>query len=154
VFSDVAVIAPYRNITGLMFRLVNGRNNQLVEVKAIVTFARFVNENGRSVRRFDVLELERRSVTFFPLTWTIVHPIDDRSPLFGLTADDLIRTDGEILILLKATDETFAQVVHTRSSYKPAQIRFDRKFVSIYNRIEDGEAISIDVRKLSKTEAA
>jgi inward rectifier potassium channel len=154
VFSNVAVIAPYRDQKALMFRIVNGRNNQLIEVAAQVMFARFVNENGRTVRRFDILALERRKVTFFPLTWTIVHPIDEGSPLHGLTESDMAGTDAEILILLTATDETFAQAVHTRSSYKPNDIKFGHKFVSIYNEVEDGEPISIDVHKLSEIEQA
>jgi inward rectifier potassium channel len=154
VFSKVAVVAPYRDKTGLMFRIVNGRNNQLIEVGAVVMFARFVNENGRTVRRFDVLELERRKVTFFPLAWTIVHPIDEKSPLFGLSKQDLVSTDGEILILLTAVDETFVQTVHARSSYKPSTIIFGHKFANIYNEVQDGEPISIDVRRLSKTEPA
>ena len=154
VFSKVAVISPYRDMTGLMFRIVNGRTNQLIELEAKVMFARFVNENGRVVRRFDILELERRRVTFFPLSWTVVHPIDDDSPLRGLSAEDLIATDAEILILLTGIDDTFAQTVHARSSYKPDTIKFGRKFVNIYNEVEDGEPISIDVRKLSETEVA
>ena len=149
IFSKVAVIAPYRDGEALMFRLVNGRSNQLIEVRVQVLFARFVNENGRVVRRFDFLELERNKVTFFPLSWTVVHPIDETSPLFGLSDEDYIRTDAEILILLTATDETFSQAVHTRSSYKPHEIRCGHKFVSIYNEVEDGEPISIDIRKLS-----
>jgi inward rectifier potassium channel len=152
IFSDVAVIAPYREGEGLMFRLVNGRSNQLIEVEAKVLFARFVNEGGRAVRRFDFLELEREKVTFFPLSWTIVHPINERSPLYGLTSEDYIRTDAEILILLTAIDETFAQPVHARSSYKPSEILCGFKFVSIYNKVEDGEPISINIKKLSKVE--
>ena len=151
-FSDIAVVAPYRDIEGLMFRLVNGRNSQLLEVGAQVLFARFVEENGVPVRRFDILELERKKVAIFPLSWTIVHPIDAESPLFGLTENDLRRADAEILVLLTATDETFAAVVHTRSSYKAGEIRFGSKFVSIYNEMSDGEPISIDIRKLSKIE--
>jgi len=154
VFSKVAVVAPYRGITGLMFRIINGRNNQLIEVGAVVIFARFVNENGRTVRRFDVLELERRKVTFFPLAWTIVHPIDEKSPMFGLTEQDLKATDGEILILLTAIDETFVQTVHARSSYKPHTIKFGHKFANLYNEVEDDEPISIDVRRLSEIEKA
>lgn len=152
VFSDKAVIAPYKNITGLMFRIVNGRRNQLIEVGAQVMFSRFVNENGRVVRRFDFLDLERESVTFFPLSWTVVHPIDDNSPLYGMTERDIQESDAEILVLLTATDETFAQVVHSRSSYKPKQIAYGHKFVSIYNKTREGEPISIDVRKLSQLE--
>jgi len=149
IFSDIAVIAPYRDTKALMFRLVNGRNNQLIEVNIKVLFARFVNENGRSVRRFDFLELERKNVTFLPLALTVVHPINETSPLYGLADDDYVRSDAEVLILLSATDETFAQVVHTRSSYKPHEIRCGYKFVNIYNEVEDGEPISIDIRNLS-----
>ncbi len=154
IFSEVAVIAPYRDNEGLMFRLVNGRNNQLINVRLQVLFARFVNEDGRTVRRFDQLELERNQVTFFPLSWTVVHPITRRSPLWGLDGPDFIGTDAELLILLTATDETFAQQVHTRSSYKPTEIKCGAKFVSIYNPVDDGDPISIDIRKLSKTEPA
>ena len=153
IFSDIAVIAPYQDITGFMFRIINGRNNQLIEVKAQVTFARFVNENGKRVRKFDTLALERRSVTFFPLTWTVVHPIDEGSPLWGCNEADLRAADAEFLILLTATDETFATVVHQRSSYKPDEVLFGRKFVNIYNNAP-GERISIDVGRLSKVENA
>jgi len=154
VFSEVAVIAPYRAITALMFRLVNGRSNQLIEVTANVMFARFVEENDKIVRRFDALELERRKVAFLPLAWTIVHPIDETSPLYGLTENDLHQSDAEFLVLLTATDETFAAVVHTRSSYKPKEIIFGHRFVNIYNEVEEGEPISIDIRKLSQNEKA
>lgn len=152
IFSDVAVIAPYRGIEGLMFRMVNGRSSQLIEVNIKVLFARFVNENGRSVRRFDFLDLERKNVTFLPLHLTVVHPVTDDSPLKGLTQEDLIATDAELLILITATDETFAQAVHTRSSYKPTEIRCGHKFVDIYNEVEEGEPISIDIRRLSMIE--
>jgi inward rectifier potassium channel len=150
--SDVAVIAPYNHVTGFMFRLVNERVNQLIELEMKIAFARFIDENGKKVRKFDALELERDKVSFFPLAWTVVHPIDENSPLFGLTEQDLINGDAEFLILLTANDETFAQTVHTRSSYKSSEIMWNAKFVSIYNKVEAGEPISIDVRKLSQIE--
>lgn len=154
IFSDVAVIAPYRGIEGLMFRFVNGRSSQLIDVTIKVLFARFVNDNGRTVRRFDFLDLERNNVTFLPLALTVVHPITENSPMKGLTQEDLIATDAELLILITATDETFAQVVHTRSSYKPHEIRCGYKFANIYNEVQDGEPISINIRKLSAIERA
>lgn len=151
-FSEVAVVAPYRGIEGLMFRMVNGRSSQLIEVEAQVLFARFVEIDGKVTRRFDVLELERKRVTFFPLAWTIVHPIDDSSPIFGLTEEDLKNTDAEILVLLSATDETFASIVYTRSSYKAAEVKFGNKFANIYNPVKEGEQLSIDINKLSRIE--
>ncbi len=90
VFSDRAVIAPYRNITGLMFRLTNGRANQLIELEAKVLFTRMEGDS----RRYDQLELERKRLVFFPLSWTIVHPIDEKSTLYGMTREDLVEKDA------------------------------------------------------------
>jgi inward rectifier potassium channel len=151
-FSKVAVIAPYRGITGFMFRLVNTRSNQLLEVEAKLLFVHMVNENGRVVRRFDPMELERRKVTFFPLAWTVVHPIDENSPLRGLTEEDLYSRDAEFLILLTAIDETSSQTVHARSSFKPQEVIWSAKFANIYKQVDSGDAISIDIRKLSQIE--
>ena len=154
IFSDMAVIAPYRGITGLMVRIVNGRSNHLIDVSATMMYARFVEENGRVVRRFDALDLERTNVSFLPLAWTIVHPITPESPLYGVTREDVDRSDAELLVLIRATDETFAAVVHTRSSYKPSEVRVGYKFVDLYNEVVEGEPISIDIRKLSRIEPA
>ena len=82
----------------------------------------------------------------------MVHPINEESPLYGLTVEDLVKADAEILVLLTAIDESFAQTVHTRSSFKPDEIEWNMKFVSLYNKVEAGEPISIDIRKLSKVE--
>lgn len=151
-FSEVAVVAPYRGIEGLMFRMVNGRSSQLIEIEAQVLFVRFVEIDGKVTRRFDMLDLERKRVTFFPLAWTIVHPIDEHSPLYNLTGEDLRKTDAEILVLLSATDETFASIVYTRSSYKAAEIHFDSKFKNIYNPVEEGAQLSVNIKKLSQIE--
>lgn len=153
-FSDNAVIAPYRQRSGFMVRLVNSRNNQLIEVEAKIMFSRLIEENGRKTRKFDMLALEREKVSFLPLAWTIVHPIDETSPLWGLSEEDLTKMDAEAAVLLSAMDETYSQVVHTRTSYKPHEIRSGYRFTDMYNPTESGERISIDVRKLSKVEKA
>lgn len=153
-FSDIAVVAPYHDKTAYMIRIVNSRNNQLIEVEAKIMFSLLQEENGRVVRRFNMLELERSKVSFLPLSWTIVHPINEASPLYNLTEDDLKKGNAEFTILLSGMDETYAQIVHTRTSYKTHEIKFGYKFSNIYNEIESGEKISIDVRKLSKVEKA
>src|SRR5207302_4257215 len=141
IVSERAVIAPYRDTgTAFMFRTVNGRSNQLVELNATVLFSRIVN----GIRKYDSMVLERRGVVFFPLSWTLVHPIDDKSPMFGLTSQELERTDAEVLILISGTDETFSQTVHARTSYKPAEILWGYKFANIYEPLEDAVP-SIDV---------
>jgi inward rectifier potassium channel len=151
-FSKKAVVAPYQNGKGFMFRLVNMRSSQLIDVSAQVLFSRFVKEDEATIRRFDVLDLERRMVSFLPLAWTVVHSINEASPLYGLTHEDLEKSDAEILILLTAIDEGFAQTVHTRTSYKPEEIVWNAKFVNLYNEMNADEPISIDIRKLSQIE--
>ena len=147
IFSDTAVVAPYQGKTGFMFRITNARSNQLMELEAKVLFTR-LDGTGR---RYTQLELERTKVVFFPLSWTIVHPIDDTSPMFGMTHEDLVNDDAEFLILMSGIDETFAQIVHARSSYKPYEIAYGKKFANMYNPVAGDGTISIDVSKLSDT---
>ena len=149
-FSDIAVIAPYQGTTGFMFRITNARSNQLMELEAKVLFSRL---DGAG-RRYDQLKLERTKVVFFPMSWTIVHPIVESSPLWGCTHDDLIDQDAEFLILMSGIDETFSQTVHARSSYKPEEIVFGKKFTNIYNPVAADGTITIDVSRLSEVEDA
>lgn len=153
-FSRTAVVAPYRGIQAFEFRIANARSNQLIEVQATVLFTRFEEEGGRSVRRFYALPLERSSVVFFPLSWTIVHPIDEASPLKGLTRDDLLRTDAEFLVLLSGVEETFAQRVHARSSYKWDEVVWGVKFSDILHHPRGNEPMSLDVSRLDSIEPA
>lgn len=153
IFSRSAVIAPYREITAFMFRMVNARSNQIVELNCKVLFARFEEENGQSIRRFYPLELERDRVVFFPLSWTVVHPIDESSPLYGLTDGDLRRSSAEFLILLTGMDETFSQMVHTRSSYAAHDLIWNARFANVFNRRVGQEMLTIDVRRLHDIES-
>jgi len=147
-FSNYAVIAPYHGLTAFEFRITNARRNQIIELEAQVLLARFEDVNGRKLRRFHRLSLERPGVTFFPLSWTIVHPIDESSPLFGLSAEDLRATKAEFLILITGFDETFAQTVYTRSSYLFEEIVWNARFTDIFNHPTDDGLLTIDVRKL------
>ena len=148
IFSKTAIMAPYRNVTAFEFRITNARRSQIIELEAKVLFARFEDENGRNVRRFYPLALERERVTFFPLSWTIVHPIDEASPIYGLTREDMLGSNAEFLILLTGIDETFSQTVHTRSSYRADEVVWNAKFRDVFNRRADAETLTIDVRRL------
>ncbi|MEA2570327.1 MAG: inward rectifier potassium channel [Acidobacteriota bacterium] len=152
IFSDVALIAPYRNITAFMFRIVNQRSNEIVEMEAKVLLSIRRRDGDVNDREFLTLKLERDRVAFFPLSWTIVHPIDSASPMFGLSPEALRERDGEFLILLNGFDETFSQTVHTRSSYKPDEVVCNARFKSILNIPNDDGLISVDIRKLHEVE--
>jgi inward rectifier potassium channel len=152
-FSRNAVVAPYGDTRALMFRIVNKKRNEIVEMSAKVLLAR-QRRDGVSItdREFIPLKLERDRVVFFPLSWTIVHPIDETSPFHNWSAEDLRAHDAELLILLNGFDETFSQTVHTRSSYKFDEVIFGAKFRNMFNPLDDDGTISIDIRRLNDIE--
>lgn len=153
VFSEQALIAPYRDISAFEFRVANERNSQLTNVNATVVLSQWETVNGKRTRRFHPLTLEREQVMFLPLHWVVVHPIDDESPLHGVTSEELIASDAEFLILLIGLDETSSQTVHTRSSYKADELLWSAEFVDMYLPPEDG-LISVDLSKLHDVETA
>ena len=150
IFSEKAVIAPYRDITAFEFRIVNAKNNQIVDVQATVMLSRMEEQQGKKYRRFHKLALERDEVNFFPLHWVIVHPIDESSPLHGSTRDKLADTDAEFLIVLTGTDETSSQSVNVRSSYKFDEVVWGAKFADMF--VSDQERMKVDLRKLHDIE--
>ena len=133
VFSKFAVIGPYQDKSGLMFRLANQRSNEISDVTATVVLVRWECNSGQKQRRFKQLKLEREKVSFLPWHWVVVHPIDEKSPLHGVTEAELAESEPEILILVTAMDETFSQVVHTRMSYHGAEVVWNAKFAPLNN---------------------
>ena len=148
VYSENAVIAPYRGITAFMFRVINGSHNQLIDLEARVVFTRFED----SQRKYYPLTLERDRVSFFPASWTVVHPVDNASPLYGLTREELIARNAEFLVLLTATDETFSTTVQSRSSYAAEEIVWGARFANLF---QDGDRIlTIDMDRFHAVEPA
>lgn len=149
VFSDVALIAPYRGGTAFEFRIANGRNNQLVELEAVVVLARRDSGDDTGIREFTPLTLERARVAFFPLSWTVVHPIDETSPLHGVSEAELRESGAEFLVLLAGVDETFAQTVHSRTSYLADEVVFGARFKDMFARKPNDGSLMVDVRLIS-----
>jgi inward rectifier potassium channel len=149
-FSRNAIIAPYGDGWALMFRLVNLRNHNLTDVHAVVSMARWLEENGKRRRRFDQLALERDAIIFMPLHWVVVHPIGDASPLRGLTPDSLAASDPEVVCLISAADETFAQTVHAKTSYDKTDIVWGARFGDMY--LGDADRVAIDLTRLHDIE--
>ncbi len=153
-FSEHALIAPYGDGgRGFMFRIVNGRRSQLIELQVQVILSLFDEGSGARPRRFHFLPLERERVPFFSLNWTIVHPIDERSPMYGVGVEALKRREAEFTVLITGMDETFSQVVHARSSYHADEIVEGARFVRMFQLSEDGRT-EIDIRRLDEHEPA
>jgi inward rectifier potassium channel len=150
-FSRQALVAPYRGITGLMFRFVNRRSNQLIEVEATVSLSLLDPDSG--TRRFLPLPLERGKISVFPTSWTVVHPIDEASPLAGLRDADLRAGRAEVIVLIKAFDDTFAQTIYQRTSYIAEEIQWGARFKPMTLTGTDGR-MAMDVNLVDATEAA
>jgi inward rectifier potassium channel len=154
-FSHQAVVAPYGTGSALMFRIVNRRRrNEIIGLEAQVLFSAMEPDGrGGVVRRYSPLPLERNRVTFFPLSWTVVHPIDAASPLAGRSRADLERAEAEILVLLSGIDETFEQTVHTRSSYRADEIVWNARFRSMFQVLDAQAHLSVDISRIHEIES-
>lgn len=146
-YSSHGVIAPYQDINGFMFRVVNPKKNQLMEVEVTVTLS--LKRVDSELRDFHLLELERSKVVFFPTMWTIVHPINNSSPLKKLNQSDVLERDAEFIVMIKAFDESFSQTVYSKSSYKAHEIKWGQKFVYLTER--HGNGVSIDISRIDET---
>lgn len=153
-FSKRSVFAPYLDVNGWMFRIINARANQLIDVQVEVSLSRLETKpDGTRYRRYYGLNLERSKVNFFPTNWTLVHPITTESPLHGCTPEDLAESDAEFLILLRAMDDTFSQVVHSRYSYRYDEVLWGQKFGPMFDGSQTG-MVTVDLNGLDDTVSA
>lgn len=140
-FSDRALMSPMKNGgMSLQFRIVNQRDNHLINVSTRVTLTWL--EYGR--RRFAPLELERDTVPLFPLNWTIVHAIVEDSPMNGWTKEDYCRRHSELLVTVDGYDETFAQTIHLKNSYLHHEIEWNARFEPMYIEREQTTELHLD----------
>jgi inward rectifier potassium channel len=152
-FSNKMVLAPYQDGTSLQFRVANRRSNNLMEIEARVLLMTVEKTSDGPRRKYAPLVLERSNVVFLPLAWTIVHPIDDSSPLKGKTAQDLAQLQAEFLVLVRAFDDTFFQTVHVRYSYRYDQVVWGARFVPNFEVDEHGHMV-LDLARLSECQRA
>ena len=149
-FSSNAVIAPYKDKTALMFRFASYKDNHiLTNVEIKVNVALQVEENGKPSFRFYDLALERYKVDSLPMNWTVVHAIDENSPLFGYTESDYKTSDVEIYVLITSFDDIYSSPVLQRTSYTYHEIKFNAKFIPMYRESEDGKMTILELHKLN-----
>ncbi len=140
-FSEHILIAPYQDQSSIQFRIVNQRPNILMDLEANLVLMTVEGPPGKLTRKYQSLKLERDRVYFLPLTWTIVHPLDEASPLYGKTAEDLERLQAEFVILIKGFDDTFSQTVHARYSYRYDELQWQAKFQPAFEIDENGDMV-------------
>lgn len=153
IYSKQALIGPYldSDLTSLQFRIANLRDTKLINLRAnvVLSWLEQTTETERK-RRFYPLPLERNFVALFPLNWTIVHVIDQKSPIYGWTKDDFCRRHSEILIMIEGYDQTYAQTIHANSSYTHDEVVWNARFAPMY--FESGDATVLHLDRIDEME--
>jgi inward rectifier potassium channel len=141
-FSNVAVVAPFDGVPTLMFRAANQRGNSILDAAVTVSLARqYTSQEGVEMRRFQELKLMRSNNPLFVLSWTVMHPIDENSPLFGLTPEQMDELDMEIIIMLSGMDETISDHIYARHAYWNDEILWQRRFVDVISVSPTGHRV-------------
>ena len=153
-YSANAIIAPFKNMNALMFVIANDNRGNLVEVTAKLNISwKEKDEQGNDIRKFERLPLEYEKINMLALTWTIVHPIDEESFLKNWTEKDFIEKDVELFLFITSYDDTFAQTVHSRSSFVGHEIVYGAKFLRPFHVNEAGETV-LELNKVGHYEPA
>nr|WP_315031771.1 ion channel [uncultured Chryseobacterium sp.] len=149
-FSDLAVIAPFKEATALMFRLAPYKNNALTDADVIVSVAIEVIEDGVPKSNFYRLETQLNKINTLALNWTVVHKIDENSPFYGFSEDDFKNTDIELIVQVRAFDEVFSNTVVQRSSYVSREIVYGAKFVPMYYPDKENRSTILNLDKINE----
>lgn len=150
IFSDHALISPYKEQTALMFRFAAFKDmHTLTDLEIRVNIGMKVLEGDNPAYKYFALDLERSRVESMPMSWTVVHPIIESSPFYGFTEEDMKAADVELYVMLRGFDDVFSNYVHQRTSYTYHEILFERKFIPMYRESEDGTQTILELHKLN-----
>ena len=151
VFSNVAVVVPFDGVPTLMFRAANQRGNFILDAEIHVSLAgAYTTHEGVDMRRFQELTLVRPRNPLFALSWTVMHPIDQDSPLYGLTQQDMMDRDMEIVVMLNGLDEIVADRIYARHAYWADEIVWNRRFVDVISATPNGRRV-VDLTRFHDT---
>ncbi|HET6252673.1 MAG TPA: ion channel [Puia sp.] len=151
-FSEKALISPYKGGAALMFRFAPYKDNHtLTDVQIRVNIGLKVAMDGTAEYRYYDLDLERTRVESLPMNWTVVHPLDDKSPLTGFSWEDMQAADVELYILIRGFDDVYSNFVQQRTSYTFNEIEFNKKFVPMYRESKDGKTTILELHKLNES---
>jgi inward rectifier potassium channel len=151
IFANNPVVTMHNRAPTLMLRVANARNNFISDASAKLWVTRgVVSAEGRRSVTFQPLRLERSDNPVFALSWTLFHTIDEYSPLYGMTAEDIENSDMNFALTINGLDEASSQLVHSRNRYSARDLRFGHEYVDIISIDEDGTR-HMDYAKIHET---
>ncbi|MCD6010902.1 MAG: Inward rectifier potassium channel Irk [Flavipsychrobacter sp.] len=151
-FSPSLLIAPYKEGKALMLRMATYKNNHLTDAEAGLTLALHVKENGKTVTKFYPLKLEIEKINSMALSWTLVHAINEDSPLYNYSKEDVAEARMELIVMVKAFDDHFSNMVQQRTSYTYQQVVYGAKFLPMFERGQSGGYTLLELNKINAHE--
>ncbi len=141
-FTKHLILKNFGENKAIMFRIENNRKSTMIHPKVAVTLTLSrKHKKGEYVNEFYNLELERDTINYLPTTWTVVHEIDKKSPLYNFSEKELVKQQGELIVMVSYYDESFNQEVHQMYSYMLSEVKVNYKFVQAYYYNEKGEMV-------------
>jgi inward rectifier potassium channel len=150
VFSDTAVVAPYEGGQALMMRVASRRLQGISEATARLNYFRNEAYSEGRFRRFDELKLVRNSIPVLSLSWTLIHVIDEKSPLFGMTEERMAAEAPVMMLSITGFDEAISSLINDRRSYRREDLRFDHVFVDVLRDLPN-QMIELDLTRIHDT---
>jgi len=150
VFSDVAVVAPYEDGRALMMRVASRRLQGISEASARLSYLHERHVGDTRFRRFTELKLERQSIPVLSLSWTIIHKIDEDSPLWNMTAERIAEEQPTIMVSLSGFDEAISSAINDRKTYRAENIRVAHVFTDILRDLPEG-FLELDITRIHDT---
>jgi len=151
IFAANPVVATHNGKPTLMLRIGNGRTGLLTDAAAKLNVSVMTTE-GKLFRSAQELRLERAHIPAFPLSWTLMHVLDERSPLHGFDTAQFIAADARVFVTVEARDPALATVVHDFRNYTPEDICFGMRYADVVTTAEDGTLV-VDLTRIGALEA-
>lgn len=153
-FSENVLVSPHKGYRALMIRIASFKNNHITDVEASANMAMHFMDGDKEVTRYFRLDLEINKITSLALSWTIVHLIDENSPLYEIGEEELKHSDIELMYYIKGFDENFSNIVQQRTSYTIEEIVYGAKFEPTFYRANDASCTILDIDKLNSHKPA
>lgn len=152
IFAKTMTVARYDGQRMLMVRFANARHSLVNEAEASVWLLYSeVSKEGLRFRRFKRLALTHDHNPIFAFSWTLFHPLDENSPLFGAGPEELEAMDAYFVVIFNGLDEVSGQNLSMRCGYTRADVLFDHVYIDILTAPENGPP-QIDYRLIHDTE--
>lgn len=132
-FARHPVVTRMNGRPSLIIRAANARQNVIVDASAKLSLIlRETTSEGETLRRIYDLTLVRNQHPIFLLGWSLIHHIDDQSPLHSLDANALAERHASLILTINGVDETTSQNMQGRETYAHSAIRWNHSYVDLF----------------------